>query len=342
MRQYIFKRLMLAVPTLIGVSLIVFFLVRLIPGDIVEQIAGDTPPTPEYRAQVEKELGLDSPEFYVMMKGSAPFIEFHSESQYVDWLAGVLTLDFGNSLRGGTPVGELLQQKLPVTIEMSLLALIVSLLIAVPVGIIAATRQDTMVDYVSRSTSIAFLALPTFWVGTLIIIYGFNWFEKATPVPQEYREIWEDPYANLKFLLFPFGYFVPVGPAVILGISLSGTVMRLMRAQMLEVLRQDYVRTAWAKGLRERSVVTRHALKNALIPVVTVVGLQLPLLISGSVVVESIYNVPGMGQQFFQAIQFRDYTTVQAIALIIAVVVVLSNLVIDISYAYLDPRIRYS
>jgi len=326
MRQYILKRLLLAIPTLIGVSLIVFFLVRFIPGDIVEQIAGDSPPTPEFREQVERELGLDKPAI----------------QQYFTWLGGVLRLDFGTSLRSNVPVNELLRNKLPVTIEMSLLALIISLLIAVPVGIISAVRQDTAVDYVARSTAIGFLAIPTFWLGTLVIVYSSVWFNVATPVPQDYKEFWEAPFANIEFLLFPFGYFIPVGPAVILGISLSGTVMRLMRAQMLEVLRQDYVRTAWAKGLRERTVVVSHAMKNALIPVVTVVGLQLPILISGSVVVESIYNVPGMGQQFFLSIGTRDYTVVQSIVLIVAVAVVLSNLAVDITYAYLDPRIRYS
>jgi peptide/nickel transport system permease protein len=326
MRQYILKRLMLAIPTLIGVSLIVFFLVRFIPGDIVEQIAGDTPPTPEFRLQVERELGLDKPAL----------------QQYFTWLGGILRLDFGTSLRTNTPVNELLKDKLPVTIEMSLLALCVSLLIAIPVGIISAVRQDSAVDYVARSTAIGFLAIPTFWLGTLVIVYASNWFNAATPLPAEYKEFWEDPFANMKFLLFPFGYFIPVGPAVILGISLSGTVMRLMRAQMLEVLRQDYVRTAWAKGLRERTVVTSHAMKNALIPVVTVVGLQLPILISGSVVVESIYNVPGMGQQFVQSIATRDYVVVQSIVLLIAVAVVVSNLAVDITYGYLDPRIRYS
>jgi peptide/nickel transport system permease protein len=326
MRQYILKRLLLAIPTLIGVSLIVFFMVRLIPGDIVSQIAGDTPPTPEFRAQIEKELGLDKP----------------AVQQYVAWLGGVVRLDFGNSLRSNTPVTELLKEKLPVTIELSLLALLISLLIAVPVGIISAVRQDSAIDYVSRSTAIGFLAVPTFWLGTLVIVYSSVWFNVATPVPQDYKEFWENPFANIEFLLFPFGYFIPVGPAVILGISLSGTVMRLMRAQMLEVLRQDYVRTAWAKGLRERTVVMSHALKNALIPVVTVVGLQLPILISGSVVVESIYNVPGMGQQFFLSIGTRDYTVVQAIVLLVAVAVVLSNLAVDVAYAYLDPRIRYS
>lgn len=326
MRQYIFKRLLLAIPTLIGVSLIVFFMVRLIPGDIVEQIAGDTPPTPEFREQVERELGLDKPPI----------------QQYFSWLGGVLRGDFGTSLRSNVPVNELLQDKLPVTIEMSLIALFISLLVAIPIGIISAVRQDSKIDYVARSTAIGFLAVPSFWLGTLVIVYASVWFNAATPVPQDYKEFWQDPIANIQFMVFPFGYFIPVGPAVILGVSLSGTVMRLMRAQMLEVLRQDYVRTAWAKGLKERTVVTSHAMKNALIPVVTVIGLQLPILISGSVVVERIYNVPGMGQQFFLSIGTRDYTVVQSIVLIVAVAVVISNLLVDVVYAYLDPRIRYS
>jgi peptide/nickel transport system permease protein len=176
----------------------------------------------------------------------------------------------------------------------------------------------------------------------MIIVFSSHWFNWATPVPAEYRQIWEDPWANIQYMLFPFNNFVPAGPAVVLGIALSGIVMRLTRTQMLEVLRQDYVRTAWAKGLRERSVIVRHALKNALIPVVTVVGLQIPVLLGGSVVIESIYNVPGMGQWLFQSIGFRDYTVVQTITLLTAIAVVLSNLAVDITYAYLDPRIRYS
>jgi peptide/nickel transport system permease protein len=176
----------------------------------------------------------------------------------------------------------------------------------------------------------------------MIIVYASIWFTASTPVPADYRQFWEDPIANLQFLIFPFGYFIPVGPAVLLGVGLSGTIMRLTRAQMLEVLRQDYVRTAWAKGLKERRVVVGHAMKNALIPVVTVIGLQVPILVGGSVIVETIYNVPGMGQWLFQSIGFRDYTVVQTIALIAAVFVVVSNLVVDVAYAYLDPRIRYS
>ncbi len=326
MRQYILKRLMLAVPTLIGVSLIVFFMVRLIPGGVVEQIAGDNQLTSDVRARIEQDLGLDKPAY----------------EQYFRWAGGVVRLDFGNSLRDRSSIGARLKHALPTTLEMSVLAILVSLLIALPVGIFSAMRQDSLIDYLARSISIGFLAVPNFWLGTMIIVYASLWFTKATPPPQSYQQIWENPYQNLKFMLFPFGYFVPVGPAVVLGVSLSGTVMRLMRTQMLEVLRQDYVRTAWAKGLRERRVVVGHAMKNAMIPVVTVIGLQVPIVVGGSVIIESIYNVPGMGQWLFQAVGFRDYTAVQTIALIAAVAVVASNLVVDIMYGYLDPRIRYS
>ena len=326
MRQYIAKRLALAVLTLVGVSLIVFFMVRIIPGGVVDQILGENQGTPEERARIERDLGLDKPNY----------------EQYVSWIGGVVRLDFGKSLRGGNPVSRRLKTALPTTVELSLLALCISLLIALPVGTLAAVRQDSIWDYIARSISIGFLAVPSFWLGTMIIVYASVWFTKATPLPTAYQQIWENPYENLKFMLFPFGYFVPVGPAVLLGVSLSGTVMRLTRAQMLEVLRQDYVRTAWAKGLPERRVITGHALKNALIPVVTVIGLQVPILVGGSVVVETIFNVPGVGRWFFEAIGTRDYTAVQAIALLTAVAVVASNLLVDISYAYLDPRIRYS
>lgn len=325
MRTYILKRLVLAVPTLIGVSMIVFFMLRVLPGDLVQQIAGENQVTPEFRAQVDKELGLDKPAY----------------EQYFVWLGDTVRLDFGRSLRDRSPINHRLRNTLPTTIEMAALAIVISSLISIPVGIISAVRQDSIIDYVARSTAIGFLAMPSFWLGTMILVYASNWFTAATPVAEQYRQLWENPYTNLKFMIFPFGYFIPVGPSVLLGVGLSGTVMRLMRAQMLEVLRQDYVRTAWAKGLRERSVVVGHAVKNAMIPVITVIGLQVPIVVGGSVIVESIYNVPGMGQWFFTAIQARDYTAVQAISLLTAVAVVVSNLGVDITYAYLDPRIRY-
>jgi peptide/nickel transport system permease protein len=326
MQQYIFKRLLLAIPTLIGVSMIVFFMLRVLPGDLVQQVAGDNQVTPELRAKIERDLGLDKPAY----------------QEYFYWIGGIAKLDFGQSLRDKSSITHRLRDALPTTIEMAVLALAVSLLIALPVGIISAIRQDSIADYLGRSVSIGFLAIPTFWLGTMIIVYASVWFTASTPLPAAYRQIWEDPYANLKFLIFPFGYFIPIGPSVLLGVSLSGTVMRLMRTQMLEVLRQDYIRTAWAKGLRERTIVTSHAMKNAMIPVITVIGLQVPVVVGGSVIVESIFNVPGIGQWFFQAIGFRDYTAVQAIALLTAIAVVLSNLAVDIAYAYLDPRIRYS
>jgi len=326
MRQYVFKRLLLAIPTLVGVSIVVFFMLRILPGDVVQQVAGDNEVTPELRARIERDLGLDQPAY----------------QEYFEWLGGVTTLDFGRSLRDRTPINDRLSDALPTTIEMAGLALIISLIIALPVGIVSAIRQDKIIDYIARSVAIGALAVPTFWLATMIIVFSSNWYSWATPLPQEYRQIWDDPWANLQYMLFPFGNGLPLGPSVVLGVSLSGTVMRLTRTQMLEVLRQDYVRTAWAKGLHERSIIVGHALKNALIPVVTVVGLQIPILVGGSVVVESIYNVPGIGQWFFTSMIARDYTVVQAIALLTAVAVVLSNLIVDVTYAYLDPRIRYS
>ena len=367
MQQYIIKRLALALLTLFGVSLLVFFGIRVIPGGVVDQILGESAVAipnadaikaeteellsrqsnlsaeeqtrlqalrPSYdqilaqetqRQRIEEELGLDGPVW----------------RQYFDWMGGILRFDFGESLRGQGSNNERLRDFLPTTLEMSLLGLVISLAIALPIGIISAVRQDSVADYVGRSTAIAFLAIPQFWLGIMIIVFASVWFEKAT-VGQNYQQIWEDPWANIRAMIFPFGYFVPVGPAVVLGVGLSGTVMRLTRAQMLEVLRQDYVRTALAKGLRERNVVVGHALRNALIPVITVVGLQVPILVGGSVVIETVFDLPGIGQWFFQAISLRDYSVVQTVALLTAAIVILSNLIVDLAYAWIDPRIKYS
>jgi peptide/nickel transport system permease protein len=367
MQQYIIKRVALALLTLFGVSLLVFFGVRAIPGGVVDQILGESQVVIEnsdeikaevedllsrqsnltadeqtrlqtlrasydqiianenQRKNIERELGLDGPVW----------------RQYFDWVADIFRFDFGESLRGQGSNNDRLRDFLPTTLEMSLLGLLISLIIALPVGIISAVRQDSPADYIGRSTAIAFLAIPQFWLAIMIIVFASVWFEKAT-VGQNYQQIWEDPWANIKAMIFPFGYFVPVGPAVVLGVGLSGTVMRLTRAQMLEVLRQDYVRTALAKGLQERRVVIGHALRNALIPVVTVVGLQLPILVGGSVVVETVYDLPGIGQWFFAAILVRDYSIVQTVALLTAGIVILSNLLVDLAYAWIDPRIKYS
>ncbi len=324
MRRYIVRRVLLMVPTVIGATFLLFMLIRFIPGDVVQQIAGENAVvTPEVRAEIEHRLGLDEPWY----------------TQYWTWLFDAARGDFGESLRSGTPIAHELRLRLPVTLELTSLALVVSLLIALPVGVLSAVRQDSLLDYIARSLAIGALAVPSFWLATLVIVLPSVWWKVAPPI--QYVDLWDQPWENLKIMLFPYGKFVPVGPAVILGIGLSGIVMRLVRTQMLEVLRQDYIRTAWSKGLRERTVVTRHALKNALIPVVTVIGLQLPFLIGGAVIVETIFNIPGTGRYLLSAIQGLDYTVVQGVVLVIAVAVVVSNLIVDLTYAYLDPRIRY-
>jgi peptide/nickel transport system permease protein len=250
--------------------------------------------------------------------------------QYGRWLGGVLRGDLGHSLWTGRPIGPDFLQRLPVSIELGILAIIVALLVALPVGILSAIRQDTITDYITRGIAIIFISVPAFWIGTMVIVYGptyFNWMPTVI-----YKPFFQDPLYNLSQFIIP---------ALILGMSMSGTTMRMTRTMMLEVLRQDYIRTAWAKGLKERSVISRHALKNALIPIVTIVGLQLPILVGGSVILEQIFGLPGLGRFFLYALVQRDYPIVSAINLVIAIFVMLCNLGIDIVYAYLDPRVQY-
>jgi peptide/nickel transport system permease protein len=326
MQRYILRRAILMVPTLIGVTLLVFVAVRVfLPGDVIQMVAGTNAViTDEVRQEIRKDLGLDRPYY----------------EQYWDWVSGVFRADLGESLYTHTPVASEMKNRWPVTIELGLLALMVSLCISLPIGVLAAVRQDSLLDYIARSTAIGFLAIPGFWLGTLVVVLAAKWWGVATP--SQYVDLWVDPWQNLKIMLFPFGKFVPVGPAVILGIGMSGTVMRLTRAQMLEVLRQDYIRTAWSKGLRERTVVTRHAIRNAFIPVVTVVGLQLPFVLSGSIIMETIFNIPGMGRFLVTALANLDYPSIQAINLLLASMVVISNLLVDVTYSMLDPRVRYA
>lgn len=306
----------MVVPTLIGVTIIVFCLVRFLPGDVVQQISGESAQlTEEERADVRKELGLDKPVF----------------QQYFIWLSEVARGDLGQSLQTKVSVGSELKNRLPVTIELGLLALMISLCVSLPIGVFAAIRQDTILDYIARSGAIAFLSIPSFWMGTLVMVLPSKWWGWAPPL--QYYDLWDKPVDNLYMLIIP---------AVILGMLLSGTVMRMTRAQMLEVLRQDYVRTAWSKGLRERTVVARHAIKNAFIPVITIVGLQIPVLVGGTVILESIFSIPGVGRYLMFSIASLDYPVVQAINLIVASVIVLTNLAVDITYGYLDPRIRYT
>ena len=255
-----------------------------------------------------------------------------------DWITkeshfnGILQGTLGQSLIGGQrPIEEQILAKLPVTIELGVLAIVIGLVIALPVGIYSAIRQDTATDYVGRTAAVIGLATPNFWLAIMVTLYPAIWWGWSPSV--EYIRLVEDPLRNLGMFLIP---------AVILGTAMSAATMRLTRTMMLEVLRQDYIRTAWSKGLKERVVVMRHAVKNALIPVVTLIGLQLPLLVGGSVIMENIFNLPGLGRMFLDSLEARDYPVIQGVNLFFATVVMLIILLIDVIYPYLDPRVRYS
>jgi len=264
---------------------------------------------------IEKSLGLDRP----------------WPVQYVEWLGNALTGDLGEGFQNRRSVADDIRTRLPVTLQLGLMAMIVGLLISLPVGIISAIRQDTLIDYVARSSAVAWLSVPSFWIGTLIIAWGGKLWNWAPPLT--YKSFLESPSENLK---------ITVIPALLLGAALSGTVMRLSRAQMLEVMRQDYIRTAWSKGLKERTIISRHAVRNAFIPVITLIGLQVPILVGGSVIVEQIFSVPGIGRYLVTAINQRDYPIIQGVNLVVATVIVFTNLIVDVSYSMLDPRVRYS
>jgi peptide/nickel transport system permease protein len=305
------------IPTLLGVTFVVFIMVRAVPGDVIDQILGDFGAGDEATKQALREqYQLDG----------------NIASQYVTWLGHIVRFDFGKSILSDRSVMGELKNYLPITLELSLLAIFFSLIIAIPVGIISAIRQDSIIDYVCRSFAISLLALPGFWVGLMLITMAGRYFTWAVP-PKSYIHFTDDPIGNIKMLWVP---------ALILGAGLSGGVMRFTRSTMLEVLRQDYVRTAWSKGLRERVIITRHVMRNALIPVVTVVGLQLPILVGGTVIIEQVYSIPGMGRFYVTAVSQQDYPVIQAINVLVALVVVFANLGVDLVYSVLDPRIRYS
>jgi peptide/nickel transport system permease protein len=317
LQQYLLKRLALMIPTLLGITLVVSLAVRFLPGSIVDQLLGEDVAfvNPETRSALEARFGLDR----------------NPVEQYITWVTDLLQGDLGRSLISGRAITEDLKTRLPVTFQLGFMGLFVAILIAIPVGVLSAIRQDGIVDYVARSLAIVLLATPSFWIGLMAITYGFILFDWTPPL--SYDKPWEDFRSNIGVLWVP---------ALILGTHATGTIMRITRATMLEVLRQDYVRTAWSKGLRERVVVVRHALRNAVIPVITVIGLQIPSLVGGTVILERIFSVPGMGNYLLNAIQQRDYPVVQAVVLITAFVVVISNLFVDAAYAVIDPRIRYS
>ena len=316
MKAYVIRRLLLMIPTLLILTVIVFLMVRFIPGDAIDTMVIRLELFDIDREDLLRSLGLDVP----------------VHVQYGRWISGiVLRGTFGESLFGGaTPIEERILAKLPVTLELGLMSIAIALVIALPVGIYSAIRQDRIGDFVGRSVAVIGLATPNFWLGTMVVIYPAIWWGWTPPL--EYVPLAEDPSANLGILLVP---------ALILGTAMSAHTMRLTRTMMLEVLRQDYIRTAWAKGLRERLVVIRHAVKNAMIPVVTGIGLSLPLLVGGSAIMENIFNLPGLGRLMVTALQERDYPVISAVNLFFGVAVVVFNLLIDLIYPYLDPRVRH-
>lgn len=317
MQRYIARRLLLMIPTLIGVTFVVFVMVRAVPGDVIDQILGDFGAGDvATKEALRKEYSLDG----------------NVVTQYVKWLGQLAQFDLGKSIISDRTVSSELSNRLPVTLELSFLAILFSMAIAIPVGIMSAIRQDSIADYIGRSFAISLLAVPGFWVGLMLITLAGRYFTWGVP-PKNYINFTDDPIGNVRMLAVP---------AMILGAGLSGGVMRFTRSAMLEVLRQDYVRTAWSKGLRERVIITRHVMRNALIPVVTVVGLQLPILVGGTVIIEQVYSIPGMGRYYVASVNQLDYPVIQAINIIVALVVVFANLGVDLLYSVLDPRIRYS
>jgi peptide/nickel transport system permease protein len=313
LRRYLAKRLVVAIPSLLIASLIVFTLPRLIPGDVVAMMLEEKAYAKDLE-ELRAKLGLNRP-IYV---------------QYFEWLGRAVTGDLGESLWTRRPVLEEIGQRLPITLELALMSLVVALVISVPIGVIAAARQDTVQDYTFRSAAILGLSVPGFWLATLVIVLPAIWWGWR-PLTG-YVEISKDLTGHLVQMALP---------AVILGIAFAAAMMRLTRGMLLEVLRQDYVRTAWSKGLRERVIILKHGLRNAIIPVITYIGTQLPQVIGGTVVIETIFGLPGMSRFLFDDINQRDYPVIQGVNLVVVSFIVLINLAVDALYAVLDPRIRY-
>jgi peptide/nickel transport system permease protein len=320
MTAYVIRRLLLMIPTVFMVTVITFAAVRFIPGDIIDQmvsekgVPGAAAGADVTAAYIRHQMGLDVP----------------IHIQYGRWIAAAFRGDLGESLWSGQDIVKDIIKRLPVSLELGLIAIATAVLMAIPIGTFSALRQDTVGDYAARTFAVLAISVPSFWIGTMIIVYPsiyFGW----TP-PMQYVPITENLGANL--LQFAI-------PGILVGMVMSGTDVRLTRTMMLEVLRQDYIRTAWSKGLRERAVVLRHALKNALIPVITDLALLLPTMIAGMVVIETIFSLPGMGRYFIGALSQRDYPIVSAVTLVVATSVVMFNLLVDLAYAWLDPRVTY-
>ncbi len=316
MKQYLIKRFFLMFPTLLGVAMLIFFLIRVVPGDVVElRLAGDSNSVSEQTLAEERaKFGLDRPVW----------------EQFVTWIWGAIRFDFGKSMWTGAPIYEEIKLRFALSLQLAIMATIVAVLLAIPLGVISAIKQDTWIDYAVRIVSIAGLATPSFWLGIvfiLLMLIVFKWLP-----PMVYTPFWVNPWQNLLQLIWP---------ALAVGYRYSAVATRMTRSAMLEVLREDYIRTARAKGLMEKLILSRHALKNAMLPVVTVIALEFAFLLGGLVVTEQVFNLNGLGLLFVQAVAHRDYTLVQALVMIVAGFFIIVNFAMDLVYAWLDPRIRY-
>ena len=313
MKNYVTRRILQLIPVLLGISILIFAVMKMIPGDVISGILG-IEATPELRAQLEAKYGLDRP--YVV--------------QYLDWMGGVLRGDFGESIRTSAPILPEIISRLRVTGELTILAAIISWIIAIPLGILAAVKRNSWVDRFVRVFSLLGVSVPGFALSILLILVlslCFNYFS-----PLGYVSFFEDPLKNLEIMILP---------ALVLGVTISGSVMRMTRSSVLEVLRQDFIKTVRAKGASERVAIFKHALRNALIPIITLIGMQIGSLLGGAVIVEQIFSLPGLGQLTLTGINQRDYPVVQGCVLVIAFIYVMVNLITDILYAYIDPRISY-
>ena len=323
MYNYILKRILLMIPTLFGAAVLVFFLLRLIPGDVCElRLAGTGLYADQETIDICRDnLGLNQPLFM----------------QFLDFIWGIMTFDLGESMWTGKPITYEIALRFELSLQVAIMATITSILIAIPLGTISAIKQDTWIDYIVRTLSIAGIAIPSFWYGILIIlgllIFTQAWFGAPWMPPLDYVPIWVDPWRNLSQLIWP---------AIATGYRYSAVATRMTRSAMLEVLREDYIRTARAKGLLEKVIINRHALKNSLLPVVTIIGIEFAFLMGGLVVTEQVFNLNGLGKLFVESVINSDYSMTQSLVMVVVIVFVFTNFVVDIMYAWLDPRIRYS
>jgi peptide/nickel transport system permease protein len=316
MKKYILKRVLLMIPTLFGVAVLIFFLMRVVPGDIVElRFSGESSAVSKETLEIErKRLGLDRPLW----------------QQFLAYMGGLLRGDLGTSMWTGAPIMEEIKLRFALSLQVAIMSTVIAVILAIPLGVIAAIKQDTWIDYVVRLFSIAGLATPSFWLGILfilVLLVGFKWLP-----PMVYTPFWVNPWQNMLQLIWP---------ALAVGYRYSAVAMRMTRSAMLEVLREDYIRTARAKGLWQNLILTRHALKNAMLPVLTVVALEFAFLMGGLVVTEQVFNLNGLGLLFVESVAHRDYTLTQALVLLVATCFIVVNFLVDLAYAWIDPRIRF-